>query len=299
MLGSALLRFLIENGKGNAHLWVDSYEVSVIRRCNQISRSELVQNPIPDEISHLIHLAGVPSQSQADLFERKWQVYEENSIYTFRLIENFFRQAVERNVFIGSTGAVYGDAIDCDDGRGIALSTERPHNSYGNSKLFSELALHLSRSSKHRIVIGRIFHTFSPWFKSTDPRALQNILRSAVSQNKITINTPEFTRGYLHYADFCQAIRYLFDTSHSFGCTNIGSDKNVYSLAELADLVQQRFEIICKKSCPIYVDQGASKKNLTLNKVPVLDRLKSLGWEEKENISAAIDVFLKNWKNKK
>lgn len=163
---------------------------------------------------------------------------------------NFANNLSARLIF-SSTSEVYGMPIkspqhENDWGH---VNSFGPRSCYDESKRFGEALIYsMNANSKIKHGIVRIFNTYGPKMSSSDDRVINTFLKSAVSNQDITVfGNGEQTRSFCYIDDLIRGLTLYADSSLDFPI-NLGNSNEI-SINELAKKI---ISLTNSKSALIY-----------------------------------------------
>lgn len=151
-----------------------------------------------------------------------------------------------RKVIFSSTSEVYGETISptgsSEEDHLEIHPVHKPRGSYACSKLFAEFML---RSYNFPNIIVRFFNIVGPQQVEDYGHVLPKFIKRAVQNEPIPIyGNGEQIRSYCDIRDAVEMLKLLTNKPNG-GIYNIGNDKTVYNLIELAQIVK---EVVHSKS---------------------------------------------------
>ena len=188
-----------------------------------------------------------------------------------------------------STSYIYGEEKNENSPAIILPSDEGSH--YSISKILAEkILIHESISSSFNYLIIRPFNTYGPGIRMGEGRIIGDLIQSIKSKNKIEFKSPpNHQNSFCYLSDFINAIDFIFSDSYKNCIYNIGNDEEIYSLIEIAELLNQ--DASTKFKFSFNQDSQRSlqgKPNMIKSKLPDLSKLKSTGWKPRVDLVEGI-----------
>lgn len=168
-----------------------------------------------------------------------------------RINDNVFPlfEKYNKKVIFSSTSEVYGETKSkkgsCEDDVLKILPIQKPRGSYACAKLFSEFMI---KSYNFPAVIIRFFNVVGPTQTSEYGHVIPRFIKQAKNNEPLTLyNDGKMIRSFCDIRDAVEMLKILLDDVHNEKVYNIGNDKNICNMRELAETVVK----LCNSSSKI------------------------------------------------
>ena len=223
------------------------------------------------------------------------QDYESLLFANLGLLEIILNFEPQKIIYL-STSEIYGGGDTNEESMVPNFSRDIKRHWYPLVKAKTEerLQSYYSNNQSVSIRVIRLFHTFGPGLSETDGRAFADFLWGAAKNREVVLLSPgEQVRTFLFLEDAISGIfAGIARADQDYFIYNLGSDKP-FSILEFAT------KIAHASNAKVVIQPNNTFLHSPISTiVPNLDRLKSLGWEEKFGVDVGIIATLK-WINSK
>lgn len=219
---------------------INYYKVNLAKR-NSLKKIEHIFDDI-DICYHFASSIGV-------------KLVQEDPIGTFKnshhINDNLFPLFEKYNIKViySSTSEIYGETKNEDGSKEtdkLEISpVQNQRGSYACSKLYSEFLL---RSLNIPSIIVRFFNIVGPVQVGDFGHVVPRFTKNAIENKDLIIHdTGEQVRSYCDIRDAIEMLVLLLNDKHNGEIYNIGNDKNVFTLNELADIIIDEYKSNSKK----------------------------------------------------
>lgn len=241
---------------------------------------------IPMEFDSIFHLAAQPDVKKS--VENPEYDFNVNTVGTFNILELMRKKDIQKLVFAGSGGTVYGETATSPT---LEKSPLRPISNYGAAKAAAEMYCS-SYSSLYNldIVSLRLGNIYGPRSKHGVMFDFYHKLKRNPKELKI-LGDGNQTKSYLYIDDTIEAFKMLYESMKTgFDVFNVSSDKAV-KVVEIADFIVEAMGI--KDTKYSFTDGKRGWKGDVSFVSPDITKLKNLGWVPKISLTDGIKSYLK------
>lgn len=248
---------------------------------------------LKEHIDYIVHAAGdgFPSAFR----EHPVETMTPAVLGTYQLLQYAYEKGVERFLYL-SSGEVYGKTI----GRMQAFTEAETgdidsmdvRSCYPIAKRCAE-TLCVSFTEQYHVptVIARLSHTYGANVSTRDNRATVQFMRYAIAGQDIVLHSlGKQLRSYTYVADCASGLLTVLLNGTCGEAYNIANAASRVTIAEFAEIVAEK----SGRQCIFEQPTDSEKKELTPIEYAVLasDRLESLGWTGRYDISVGISRML-------
>lgn len=250
--------------------------------------------PLDPNFDIIIHAASSTTRKNVDPEDDFWDTISmTKTVIDFSQAHRF----PPRLLYL-SSGAAYGfiarDSGPVNENSQISCDTLAAGESYGHAKRFSEYLIALgNQQQKCRGIVARLF-AFSGKFLPLDEHyAIGNFVRDAQTGNRIRVTGDgKVIRSYLDSSDMAIWISRIASNGRTNHMYHVGSEVEI-SIAELAEKVSQRAEVLLGKNVEIHIE--TSQQSPRPFYVPDTRRTRrEMDLDETVSITESIDAMLKS-----
>jgi len=222
-----------------------------------------------------------------------------NTIGTKNLLDLAVAKNIESFLFI-SSGEVYGDisSLTIDEKLYGTLNPLNLRSCYPLSKKTGEiLCISYSKQFNLNVKIVRPFHVYGPGINLDDGRVHSDFIKNILKRENLIIKSDgEASRSFCYISEATTAIfKILFHgkNSHAY---NLGNPEQTVKIIELAKILSK-----LKLGYDVRIEfKNNENKNYLKSEFkvhsPNIDKLKSLGWEPKINITEGFKKTIESFK---
>lgn len=247
---------------------------------------ELIIQDVCEKIDNIYHVdIVIHAASIANIYAQLKNPYDTlkaNIIGLNNIIDYCEEHNCEQLLFFSSF-LVYGD-LNMKADENITplgyLDFRNYKNAYALSKQMGELMLNCKKRSgfKPKVKIIRLLNVYGPGEHYNEKKAMTDFLGNFLRTEDIILKSDGHQiRSYLYLTDAIKGIFYILLNGKDKECYNLASEKNIFTIKEMAEILAHNSENITVKI--IKKDERYFKNN---DSVMLADttKLKSLGWKE-------------------
>ena len=220
-------------------------------------------------------------------FEEPYQVVKANVCACNLLLEKCEKWNVEQ-MLVFSSSAVYGKEMPSElvkeEYRGQIDFTDS-NEVYALSKQLMENLIETKRKKTGLVInVVRPFLVYGPGDGYSSGKAITDFLKNYIfSENIIIKSREELYRSYVYISEAIKAVFYvlLFGKGDTY---NISSEKNIYSIKELATIISELHGTICVEFFENKEIKGEEKKTI----IGSSEKIERLGWNNKIDIKEGL-----------
>lgn len=213
-----------------------------------------------------------------------------NVIGTYNLLQLAREKAVKCFLFI-SSGEIYGEVdrslIPIKENTCGCVNVADVRSCYAESKRMGEvMCISWFYQFNVPIKIARLFHTYGPGMNFSDGRVFADFVSDIVNKKDIVMKSDgQAVRSFCYLADAISGIFTIIFKGVSGESYNIGNDKEVIRIIDLADRLAKLFPEfglrVIEKETPNEMEYMKSK---VTESYPDISKLRALGFEPKYSI---------------
>jgi UDP-glucose 4-epimerase len=240
---------------------------------------------ISNEFKSIFHLAAQPDVKKS--VENPQHDFSVNTMGTFNILEIMRKKDIQRLVFAGSGGTVYGEAALSPTPEVHPL---RPISNYGAAKASAEMYCS-SYSSLYGldIVSLRLGNIYGP-------RSLHGVMYDFYYKLKTNPNKLEIlgdgnqTKSYLYIKDTIEAFKIIYSSiKRGYDVFNVSSNKAV-KVIEIADKIVEIMGI--EETSYSFTEEKRGWKGDVSYISPDITKLEKLGWVPKVSLKDGMKLYL-------
>lgn len=210
---------------------------------------------------------------------------EENVIQSKNLIEELYKEGLERFVFLGSMNE-YGDRIGTLDEK---MNSKGWITNYAKGKiLVAKFGFEKAKMMNKKFIHIRLFYTYGP--KKKGGSLIQDIYQSHKNKKNVSLGTCEQYRDYIYVSDVVKGIMLLSgsDNSHT---VNLGSGNAI----QLKEFVKKFWdELKGDQKMLHFGEKQVGKEQAQPNCFANLEKLENItGWKPTTSIENGIKKMIK------
>jgi len=255
-----------------------SYDSDIVNIQKDIREINL--NDIPENISCIIHLAGLTDVYYCQ--ENSSKCFDVNVGGTHNILE-IAKKRKSKFIFISSSH-IYGNPIKLPI---LETQEPKPISNYAYSKLNSEILCEsYAKNYNLDISIARIFSVYGP--ESPSHQVITKIIEHLISKQKIKLGNLFPKRDFIYIQDVISAIELLVKKTSGFNIYNIGTGKS-NSINDLITILSK----ITNEKAQIQTDISKIRKNEAKEIRSDISKMMKLGWKPKYDLNKGLKLTVK------